>query len=409
MLTGRYPLTTGVLGNRTWFGHSHPEYVSLPKHFKENGYATLRAGKIFHGGLDDTEAWTEGGEERTFDRRATAARVGGRATVSLVAMQQNQSDLPRHRPLTRAQRSDRWLVLPGHGDRHGDYRTADRTIQYLRKYRDQPFFMACGFSKPHSPLEAPQRFYDLYDISAISLPPDFAPRPTVPKGFPTTSIRPRNADLFIGRDATPQAAKEMIRAYLASVSWMDWNVGRVLTELNRLGLREKTIVVFWGDHGYQLGEKGKWSKAGSLYEQGTRVPLLIVDPRADGNGKSSPRIVQSIDIYPTLNELCGLAQPDGLEGHSLTSLLTDPTAPWDHPAYSIWSDGGQRATGVSVRTEQWRYTEYDGTNGGALLFDESADPHELHNLAENSMFAQVRTKHSELIRRHQSERRGIVD
>src|SRR5690606_33923250 len=150
----------------------------------------------------------------------------------------------------------------------------------------------------------------------INLPPDFAPRPTVPEGFPAGSIRMSTADLFIGREATPEQAREMIRAYLACVSYVDWNVGRVLAELDGLGLRDNTIVVFWGDHGYQLGEKGKWSKAGSLWEQGTRVPFIIHDPRAKGNGQSSPRVVELLDIYPTLVDLCGLPSYEGLEGRS---------------------------------------------------------------------------------------------
>jgi arylsulfatase A-like enzyme len=116
--------------------------------------------------------------------------------------------------------------------------------------------------KPHSPPTAPKTFYDLWNVDDIPLPVNFAPRPTVPDGFPKASIRPRNADLFIGRDASEREAKEMIRAYLASTAWMDWNVGRVMAELDRLGLRDDTIVVFWGDHGYQLGERGKWSKRG---------------------------------------------------------------------------------------------------------------------------------------------------
>src|SRR5262245_55031837 len=250
MLNGRYPLTTGVLGNRTWFGHAHPDYISLPNCFKASGYNTLRSGKIFHGGLDDTDAWTEGGEKRIFDVRSAANAPARRLPASLVALQQEETDQPQDEA-TKNKRSDRWIVLRGDDERRGDARTADRAIELMQKYRDQPFFLACGFAKPHSPPEAPQRFYDLYDVADIQLPPDFALRPTVPDGFPPASIRSRNADLFVGRDAAPQQAKEMIRAYLASVSWMGDNTGRVLAELDRLGLREKTIVIFWGDHGYQ--------------------------------------------------------------------------------------------------------------------------------------------------------------
>ena len=257
MLSGRYPLTTGVLGNRTWFGHAHPDYVSLPKYFQQNGYTTLRAGKIFHGGLDDTDAWTVGGEKRTFDLRDASAGVRRSVGASFAAFQQDDSKRARQRQLTNAERSDRWLVIRGDGQGHGDARTADRAIELMRQHRDQPFFLACGFSKPHSPLEAPQRFYDLYELDDIRLPPDFAPRPTVPDRFPQASIRRRNADLFIGRDATPQLAKEMIRAYLASVSWMDHNAGRVLAELDRLGPARQHDRRTVGRSWLSIGRKGQ--------------------------------------------------------------------------------------------------------------------------------------------------------
>jgi arylsulfatase A-like enzyme len=255
--------------------------------------------------------------------------------------------------------------------------------------------------KPHSPPTAPRRFFDLYDAAKIELPPDFAPMPTVPAGFPKAAIRPRNADLFIGRPASEHEAREVIRAYLASLSWCDWNVGRVLAELDRLGLRENTIVVFVADHGYQLGEKGKWSKAGSLFEMGTRVPMIISAPGAQGNGQASLRIVQSLDIYATLVELCGLKLPEGNEGRSLTHLLNRPDAAWQHPAYSVWSEDGETLHGVAVRTEKWRYAEFgpDGRNG-AMLFDPHADPFEMKNLADDPKYAKVRAELSPLVRQY---------
>jgi arylsulfatase A-like enzyme len=163
-----------------------------------------------------------------------------------------------------------------------------------------------------------------------------------------------NADLFIRRGASLYEARQVIRAYLASISFVDYNLGRVMAELDRLGLRENTIVVFVCDHGYQLGEKGKWSKAGSLFEMGTRVPLMIAAPGMKGNGKTCTRIVQSVDIYSTLTELCGLPLPAGNEGRSLTPLLRHPGARWDHPAYSVWSEDGRTLHGTAIRTEKWR-------------------------------------------------------
>ena len=192
--------------------------------------------------------------------------------------------------------------------------------------------------------------------------PDFAAWPTVPPGFPSAAIRKRNADLFIGRGAGKAEARQVIRAYLASISWTDWNVGRVLAELDGLGLRDNTIVVFVADHGYQLGEKGKWSKAGSLFEMGTRVPLIIHAPGAKGNGQACTRIVQSLDLYATLVELCGLSLPAGNEGKSLMPLLDKPDADWNQPAYSVWSEDGTTLHGVAVRTEGYRYAEF-GPNG----------------------------------------------
>lgn len=399
LLTGRRPTVTGVLGNRTDFRVAHPDWVTLPQLFKQNGYASLRTGKIFHGGIDDVQSWTEGADTRRLPG------VGGGGDDDPRTENATRPDRPPRNPantnqttLTAAQRSDRWLVLEGNGESHGDYKVADRAIEFLRDNKDKPFFLGCGFVKPHSPPTAPKKFYDLWDVDKIPLPPDFAPRPTVPEGFPKAAIRPKNADLFIGRDASPQEAREMIRAYLASSAWMDWNVGRVIAELDKLGLREKTIIVFWGDHGYQLGEKGKWSKAGSLFEQGDRTPFIVIAPNAKGNGKVCERVVQCVDFYPTLAELCGLPLPDGLEGRSLTPLLKNPKTKWDHPAFTVWSEDGRTLHGVAVRTEKWRYAEFK--DGGAMLFDTKADPHEMKNLADDPKFTKVRAELSALVKKY---------
>ncbi len=403
MLFGRHLVSTRLFSNRAWMGDRQPDWVSLPRWFKQNGYTTMRAGKIFHGGvLDDTQAWSEGGEKRYWGNDPKPDPEGSTAQP-----RPKNSVTP---DMTKNERSDRWTILDGqNGEGYGDYMVADLTIDYLQRVKEQrqPWFIACGFSKPHSPLEAPQRFFDMYDLNSIELPPDFAPRPSVPDGFPAGAIRQRNDDLFIGRDASPEQAREMIRAYYASTSWMDWNTGRVLDELERLELHENTIVVFWGDHGYQLGEKGKWSKAGSLWEQGCRVPIIIYDPRAAGNGNSSARITQSIDFYPTLVDLCSLPMPQGLDGLSLRPLLDNPQASWQHPAYTVWSENGSTIsgfpvdgatlTGVSIRTERWHYAEFFGRGPGAMLLDPINDPHELTNLAGDSAYAEVVKELSQLI------------
>ena len=389
-----------MLGNRTDFRALHPDWVSLPQLFRENGYASLRTGKIFHGGYDDPKAWTEGG--------GISDSPGGAGGHNYVIPRTDGPPAPDYivpplpQDISQAASSDRIVVLDGHGEGHPDYHTADTAIEYLRSHRDKPFFLGCGFVKPHSPPCAPQEFLDLYDVNRIKLTPDFAPWPTVPPGFPSAAIRKRNADLFIGRSASEAEAKEVIRAYLASISWTDWNLGRVMAELDRLGLRDNTIVVLVVDHGYQLGEKGKWSKAGSLFEMGTRVPLIIAAPGAPGNGRACFRPVQSLDLYPTLSELCNLPPPpQGLEGASLGPLLSDPGAEWKRPAYSVWSEDGKTLHGVAVRTGQWRYAEYGpaGING-AMLFDPKADPLEMTNLADDPRYASVRAELSALTRKY---------
>jgi arylsulfatase A-like enzyme len=401
LLTGRRPSQTGVLGNRTDFRKAHPDWTTLPQLFGNHGYATMRAGKIYHGGIDDAKSWNTASDQDHPTDDGSGPQVGRTKEIPRAQIPQPDGVLP---PLpadnARSAYSDRVVILGGNGEGHGDYHAADRTIENLHKHKDEPFFIAGGLIKPHSPPTAPEKFFDLYDPEKIKLPPDFAAWPTVPAGFPSAAIRKRNADLFIGRGASEAEAKEVIRAYLASLSWADWNFGRILGELDALGLRENTIIVMVVDHGYQLGEKGKWSKAGSLFEMGTRVPLIISAPGMKGYGQSCHRIVESLDIYPTIAELAGLTPEKGVEGTSLVPLLKNPTAKWDKPAYSIWSEDGQTAHGVAVRTEQWRYAEYGahGAHGAMLLDPKDAD--ELKNFADAPEHQAVVAQLSALTRKY---------
>jgi iduronate 2-sulfatase len=403
ILTGRYPKTLELYGNRDWFNGWYPELVSLPKYFKQQGYTTVRYGKIFHGDtIDDAAAWTMGGVPHNFTGPKPTNLVATTATTEEQEARRIERAIAGD--VRQAAGSDRWKAVtdPAELAGLGDTVNADKTIAYLKQWKkgDAPFFIGFGPVKPHSPLIAPKEFFDQYDLAKIELPVDFAPRPTVPAGFPKASIRPINADLFIKRDATPEQAKEMIRAYLACVSYMDWNVGRVLAALEEAGLQDNTIIVFWSDHGYQLGEKGKWSKAGSLWEQGARVPLIIHDPRTKGNGQASPRVVELLDLYPTLVNLAGLPVPAGLEGRNLAPLLDRPAAEWDHPAYTVWSERNRGLTGVVVRTERWRYAEFFGPGAGAFLTDPVNDPHELNNLVHDPRHAAVVAELSALARAH---------
>jgi iduronate 2-sulfatase len=400
LFTGHIPRETTILGNTAAVVKAHPDWITLPRLFKESGYTTLRSGKLFHAGLDDPNAWTifDGDVE---SMHPTA--LGTKMDLPRVQIPMPSGALPAlPQDNARAEHSDEILVLDGNGEGSGDYMVADLAIKWLQQAAadpSKPFFVGCGFSKPHSPPQAPQKYFDLWDPTKIVLPPDFAAWPTVPSGFPKAAIRPRNADLFIGRGASESEARQVIRAYLASISWADWNLGRVIAELDRLKLRDNTLIVFVADHGYQLGEKGKWSKAGSLFEGGTRVPLIVSIPGAKGNGRPCLRMVQSLDIYRTVCELAGLEPPSHVEGTSLVPLLQDPRGPkWDQPAYSIWSEDGKTIHGTAIRTGQWRYAEY-GPNAanGAMLLDVHADPMELTNLADSPQHAATRAELSKLV------------
>jgi iduronate 2-sulfatase len=393
LLTGRYPTETKVMNNNDYFRRIDPSTVTLPQYFKNNGYVTLRSGKIYHGGIDDDDfSWTEGGEKP--DPNITERGNPNFKPKPVANPDPDDEEKAQSQGAgIKQSNSDRIIVLDGDGEKHGDYKAATRAINFIEKYKDQPFFLAVGFVKPHSPPTAPKKFFDLYDVNTIPLPVDFGTTPKAPEGFPEISIAPRNADLFIGRESTPELSREMKRAYWASTSFMDVQVGRVVDALEKNGLLDNTIIVFWGDHGYHLGEKGKWSKAYSLYEVGLRVPLIIAMPNK--NGESSQRVVELIDLYPTLAELCGLPKPPAVSGHSIAKLLKNPNANWDLPAYSVTEY--RKSLGKSVRTARWHYVEWDEGKSGAMLFEHPKDPLELKNLANDPNYAKVIAEMKQLL------------
>ncbi len=391
LLTGRYPTETKVMNNNDYFRRIDPSTVTLPQHFKNNGYVSLRSGKIFHGGIDDQVSWTEGGEP-------TDPNITERGNPNFRPTRPANSDPAQAQAQTAGvniadSNSDRIIVLDSDGENHGDYRTATRAINFIEKYKDRPFFLAVGFVKPHSPPTAPKKFFDLYDVKKIPLPVDFGTTPKALAGAPEISISPRNSDLFIGRESTPELSREMKRAYWASTSFMDAQVGRVIDSLEKAGLKDNTIIVFFGDHGYHLGEKGKWSKAYSLYELGLRVPLLIAMPNQ--KARSTTRIVELVDLYPTLAELCGLPTPTNISGDSLAPLLKNPNAAWGRPAYSVTQY--RQSLGRSIRTSRWHYVEWDEGKSGAMLYATEKDPHELKNLSSDPKYAKTIAEMKQLL------------
>jgi iduronate 2-sulfatase len=274
---------------------------------------------------------------------------------------------------------------------------AAETIALLEKNKDRPFFIGAGFYRPHCPFIAPRKYFDLYPIESIRAPA-FSPGQVdhVPRWALFTT--PPNWDV------SEDGRRDIIRAYYASTSFLDANVGRILDALERLQLADNTIVVFASDHGYHLGDRGQWMKQ-TLFERAVRTPVIIAGPGVTARGQASPRIVEFVDLYPTLADLAGVSPPDGLQGRSLKPLLRNARARWDRPALSQVRRGGTADpfSGYSIRTERWRYTEWDRGTRGAELYDEVDDPDETRNLASDP-------KHKKtLIRLQRQLRRMIAD
>jgi iduronate 2-sulfatase len=288
-----------------------------------------------------------------------------------------------------------FLAADGTDEEQTDGKGAIEAIRLMEEHRDKPFFLAVGFYRPHCPYIAPKKYFDLYPVEKIELAKD----PANDLGdIPPAALftKPSHWDL------NEQQQRESIQAYLASISFMDAQVGKLLDALDRLKLADNTIIVFWSDHGYALGEHGQWMKM-SLFEASARVPLIIAAPRSKAKGKGCGRTVELLDIYPTLAELCGLSAPSNLAGESLRPLLNNPRSQWTKPAYTQVTRGGtnNQFMGRTVRTERWRYTEWDEGRKGIELYDHKKDRREHTNLASDSKYSKTVSELKTLLRRVQ--------
>lgn len=392
LLLGRYPTTTETIDfarpallDRDW--------VTLPQYFRQSGYDVQLLGKIFH--YPEPTPWSDGEKavlrEQQRHREMLNDMIRWEPYRSLAPPTSHWVNNLRtwanvFGPVPNAEEQMAEANAKAY-EWTADVKSANRAVEWLerRTPADKPFFLGVGFYKPHVPLVAPQRFFDLHPPDRMPLPADFAPTPTAGDSVPRYALR-YNLDLFYEERPTPERAQQAIAAYYACVSFMDEKLGQVLDSLERLKLRDNTVIVLWGDHGWHLGEKGMWAK-GTLFDVSARVPLVIVDPRRSPAGLACPRTVELVDIYPTLVELCGLAMPPGLEGRSLIRLLDKPAAAWDKPAFTLTAR--EDWLGRSVRTERWCYTEWDHGRRGTELYDLQADPRESQNLAGDKNLATV--------------------
>ena len=383
VLTGLRPHSTGILSNKINFREHLPDALTLPLHFKNNDYYTARVGKIFHqsvptdigtGGPDDPDSWTEVINPRGRDK-------------------DEEDQLTVYTPQLPLPDQMCFLKAAGKDSEQTDGIAIDATISLLKEHRDEPFFIATGLYRPHIPYIAPKTYFDLYSLEKTLLP--FLPV-EYSNSVPAAALASTSNWPNFG--TSELQARECILAYDACVSFVDAQIGRLLSAVESLGLAENTIIVLWGDHGYHLGEHGLWRK-NSLFEESARAPLIIYDPRLGDNQADCKRIVEFVDIFPTVTSRAGLPVPQSLDGVSLVPLLQDPEAEWDRPAFC--EVHFREHNGRSVRTEEWRYIEW-GEKGkaGIQLYDQVGDALEMNNLAQNPAHRETIASLQVLLRNH---------
>lgn len=348
LLTGIRPSTSGVYLNPQPWRAAMPDAVTLPQHFMAAGYEVLGGGKIFHGPFNDPASWHQY-FDRPSDPKPEGTPVNG---------------IPRTAHFD-------WGPVDVPDESMGDHQVVDWAIEQLSQDRAAPLFLAVGLYRPHLPWYVPKSYFDAFPIETIQRPqvPDDDLDDLPPAGI--AMARPEGDHRKVLEHEQWDLA---VQGYLASIAFADHQVGRLLDALDRSPIAENTIIVTWGDHGWHLGEKQHWRKF-ALWEEATRVPLLITAPGVGAVGVRCDRTVSLMDLYPTLIELCGLPERPELEGRSLAPLLREPSRSWEHPALTTHGRGNH-----AVRSERWRYIRY--RDGSEELYDHEADPMEWRNLAE---------------------------
>ena len=345
LLTGTRPDTTKVWDLETHFRKALPDVVTLPQHFKQNGYFVQGMGKLYHGGFDDPPVVVRAVD--VAQDRPRHLRLAGEQRAEQASRSRNAEERSRRTKKGQGRqprpRGPAFESSDVPDNTFHDGALADMAVAALAECakKDQPFWLGVGFIRPHLPFVAPKKYWDLYDPAAIQL----APNPFPPKGAPDYAVLP-GGELrsYHGIPAGPipdDLARQLKHGYYAAISYMDAQVGRVLDELDRLGLTENTIIVLWGDHGWKLGEHGGWCKHSNV-ENDTNAPLLISVPGMKTAGQRTDSLAEFVDIYPTLAELCGLPLPEHLEGTSLVPVLRDPAKSVKNAAFSQYPRGVRR-------------------------------------------------------------------
>lgn len=380
LMTGLRPDTLKVYDLKTNFRDTTPWAVSIPQVFKDNGYFTQAIGKIYHGGhglSDDVISWSEPQITNPAPRFGPEGmKVSQREKKAYKAAGRKPSDV-RGLPYENADVADNELR---------DGKAAEIAIDMIRAHKDEPFFIGVGFLNPHLPFVSPKKYWELYDEGDIKLPENMYPPKDAPSYAGTSWGELRQ---YVGipekGPVDKEQAREMIHGYYAAVSYVDACVGKLLDELDSLKLRDDTIVILWGDHGWQLGEHSYWCKH-TNYDVATRVPLIISVPGQKAVGSPSNALVEFVDIFPTLTEAAGMPTPDRLEGHSFLPLTDNPTMPWKSAAFHLYPRGGRMGHGM--RTDRHHLIEWTNSKTGKFdaveLYDLVNDPQENTNIAASN-------------------------
>lgn len=383
VLTGLRPDTTTVWDLDRHFRHQLPEVVTLPQLFRQNGYTVARVGKLYHydvprgigtSGLDDPASWSH------------VVNPKGRDVLDEALI----TNPTPHKAVSAAMC---WLEADGTDQEQTDGMIATQAIELMKAYQQQSFFLGVGFFRPHTPYVAPKSHFEKHPLAQVELK-------DVPEGdrndIPTAAI-PHNIP-NPNYHLSEQDLQKSLQAYVASVSLVDAQVGRLLDALDELQLTESTMIVFWSDHGYHLGEHHLWQKR-TLFDQSARAPVIIAGAGVSAKGEVSQRVVEFIDLYPTVADAVLGEVPKQQQGRSLKPLLSNPHQNWDHPAftqilrpYNNARKDGKPVMGASISTERYRYVEWNAGAEGAELYDLKTDPNEWTNLAESPEHQPLRKK-----------------
>ncbi len=389
LLTGRRPESLRVWNNETHFRWNYPSIRTLPQIFKNQGYSTVSIGKVFHGTLPDPPSWNQ-----SLLPPATHPYYQSRETQ---VRQDRREDAAR-----KLGHSQRWInayirgpateAFDAPDDKYRDGALTEIAIRMLSELKtNQPFFMAVGFSKPHLPFVAPQRYWDLYRREEIPLAlNNFMPKDAPPFAINSLTELACYEDFVqvpnpTERQIPEDQARLLKHGYYACISFIDAQIGRIFDTLTTLKLQKNTIVVLFGDNGYKLGEHGSWVKM-TNYEIDVRIPLIIFDPVRTNSVGFTSALVEMVDLYPTICELTGLKAPEELEGLSFVPLLKNPGRPWKSAAFNQYLRGfAYRFMGKSMRTDRYRYIEwrdrFDDKLVATELYDHETDPQENINIA----------------------------